>query len=107
MVDVIDRGSAAPMTAGPSGSGPATTETEREQARKRVERKRKLRADVAAYVVINVFLIGAWAATGFGYFWPGWVLAGWGMLLVLDAWNVHVRRPVTEEDIDEELGRRR
>jgi len=47
-----------------------------EWARRRVEKKHKLRADVAAYVVINAFLIGAWAATGFGDFWPGWVLAG-------------------------------
>jgi fatty acid desaturase len=50
------------------------TATEWEWARRRVEKKHKLRADVAAYVVINAFLIGAWAAAGFGYFWPGWVL---------------------------------
>jgi hypothetical protein len=34
-----------------------------------------------------------------GYFWPAWVLAGWGVLLVLDAWNVFYRRPVTPTDI--------
>ena len=43
---------------------------EREAARKRVEKKHKFRGDVVAYVVINLFLIGLWAATGFGYFWP-------------------------------------
>lgn len=76
---------------------------EYERARKRVERKRKFRSDLVAYVVINAFLIGAWAATGFGYFWPGWVLAGWGVLLVLDGWNLYYRRPITEADIDHEL----
>ena len=80
---------------------------EREAARKRVERKHKFRGDVVAYVVINLFLIGLWAATGFGYFWPGWVLAGWGVLLLLDAWNVYYRRPITEDEIDEELRSRR
>ena len=80
---------------------------EYEQARKRVERKRKFRADLVAYVVINTFLIGVWAASGMGYFWPAWVLAGWGMLLVLDAWNVFYRRPVTPADIEEELQRGR
>jgi len=45
--------------------------------------------------------------TGFGYFWPGWVLAGWGVLLLLDAWNVLYRRPITEEDLDRELRRLR
>lgn len=60
-----------------------------------------------AYVVINAFLIGAWAVTGFGYFWPGWPLAGWGVLLLLDAWNLHYHRPVTEEEVDRELRNRR
>ena len=83
------------------------TSTEREWARKQVEKKHKLRADLAAYIVVNLFLIGAWAATGFGYFWPGWVLAGWGVLLSLDAWNVYFRRPVTEAEIDRELRQRR
>jgi len=88
-----------------------TAETEREssesseyeRARKRVERKRKFRSDLVAYAVINAFLIGAWAATGFGYFWPGWVLAAWGVMLLLDGWNVYYRRPITAVDIDREL----
>jgi fatty acid desaturase len=80
---------------------------EYEQARKRVEKKRKFRADLVAYVVINAFLIGVWAAGGMGYFWPGWVLAGWGVLLVLDAWNVFFRHPVTSKDIENELRRGR
>lgn len=80
---------------------------EYDQARKRVEKKRKFRADLVAYVVINAFLIGVWAAGGMGYFWPGWVLAGWGVLLVLDAWNVFFRHPVTSKDIENELRRGR
>lgn len=79
----------------------------RERARARVEKKHKLRADIVAYVVINLALIVAWAATGFGYFWPGWVLGFWAVFLVLDAWNVYYRRPVTEDEIEEELRGRR
>lgn len=74
-----------------------------ELARKRVERKRKFQGDVLAYVVINAFLIGVWAVSGRGYFWPGWVLAGWGVFLSLDAWNVYYRKPVTEDEIQREL----
>ena len=83
----------------------AGTSSEYEDARKRVERKRKFRGDVVAYVVVNAFLIGVWAVTGFGYFWPGWVLAGWGVFLLLDAWNVYYRRPVTDDDIQHELSK--
>ena len=71
-----------------------------EWAEARIGRKRKLRADVVPYAVINMFLIGSWAVTGFGYFWPGWVLAGWVVLLLLDAWNAQYRRPITDEDLE-------
>ncbi|MGB8859271.1 MAG: 2TM domain-containing protein [Ilumatobacteraceae bacterium] len=76
---------------------------EYEAARKRVERKRKFRADVAAYVVINCCLVAVWAVGGFGYFWPGWVLAAWGVGLALDAWNVFFQRPISPADIEREL----
>ena len=77
--------------------------TERAEARRRLERKRKLVGDIVAYVVVNAFLVGVWAVTGAGYFWPGWVLAGWGVALLLDAWNALYRRPITEADVDREL----
>jgi hypothetical protein len=51
---------AVPADANPSAA--PRTATEWEWARRRVEKKHKLRAAVAAYVVINAFLIGAWAA---------------------------------------------
>ena len=76
-----------------------------EQARRRLEKQRKFRSDVVAYVLINAFLIVIWAVNGSGYFWPGWVLGGWGVLLILDGWNAFYRRPVTETDIEEELRR--
>jgi len=89
----------------PEPSGSASPEYQ--AARKRVERKRKFVGDLAAYVVINGFLIVIWAIAGFGYFWPGWVLAGWGVLLGLDAWNVYYRRPISQAEIEKELRRGR
>jgi fatty acid desaturase len=74
-----------------------------EQARARLLRKRKFRGDLVAYLVINAFLVGIWAAAGFGYFWPGWVLAGWGVLLLLDGWDAYYRHDVTEDDIQREM----
>lgn len=87
---------------------PAAAEmTDREAARVRVEKKHKFRADLVAYVVINLALVITWALSGFGYFWPGWILGIWGVFLLLDAWNAFYRRPVTEAEIDEELRRSR
>jgi hypothetical protein len=83
------------------------TTSDYEQARARVLRKRKFRGDLMAYVVINAFIIGIWALSGFGYFWPVWILAGWGVLLVLDGWDAYYRRDVTEGDIQRELHRQR
>ena len=82
------------------------TALERENARKRIKRRRDLQGGAVAYVVINAFLIGVWAMTGRGYFWPGWILAGWGVGMVLGLWD-YVRGPVTERDIDDELNRTR
>lgn len=35
------------------------------------------------YVVVNVFLVLVWVLAGAGYFWPAWVILGWGLALVL------------------------
>jgi len=84
----------------------APADSERAFARRRVQKRRGLQGGLVAYVVVNAFLVGVWAVTGAGYFWPGWVLAGWGVGLVLGLWD-YVRGPVTEADVDQELRRMR
>jgi hypothetical protein len=74
-----------------------------EKARRRALRKRKFRGDLIDYVAINALLVGIWAATGLGYFWPGWVLAIWGVFLLLSWWDIFQRHELTEEDIQREL----
>jgi len=75
----------------------------RKAAIERLNNKRGFWRNLVAYVVVNGFLIGVWAITGAGYFWPVWVLAGWGIGLVLHAWNAFFVRPITEEDIEREM----
>jgi hypothetical protein len=86
------------------GTGTSTV-SERELVRKRLQTRRDFGSHVVAYVVINAFLVGIWAFTGAGYFWPAWVLGGWGAGLVLHAWDAFLHRPITEADIDAELHR--
>ena len=39
--------------------------------------------DWRAFFAVNVLLVAIWAASGAGYFWPGWVMAWWAFALVM------------------------
>lgn len=77
----------------------------RSRAHRRVRAKRKLATSFVTYLVVNAFFIVIWAMGDGGSFWPAWILAGWGLGLALNAWNVLWRRPVTDADIDREMRR--
>lgn len=83
-----------------------TTETtQREAAMGRLKAKRDFRTHVAIYLIVNALLVIIWAATGAGYFWPIWPIAGWGIGLALNAWVVYFERPISEEEIRREMER--
>ena len=80
-------------------------EERRAQALETLQARRDFVSHVVAYTVVNLALIGIWAVTGAGYFWPIWLILGWGIGLVLHAWTVFGQRPITESDIERELHR--
>ena len=51
-----------------------------------------VRIHVAIYAVVNVALIGIWAASGGGYFWPVWPILGWGIAVGCHAAPLLARR---------------
>jgi hypothetical protein len=79
----------------------------RDQALRRLKKKRDFRGHVMAYVLVNALLIGIWAVTGAGFFWPVFALLGWGIGLGMNAWDAYGRRPITEDDIRREEERLR
>jgi hypothetical protein len=79
----------------------------RQAAIRRLKAKRVFVQDLVAYAIVNAFLIGVWAVTGAGYFWPIWVLLGWGIALAMHAWTVYGRREITEADVQREMRRGR
>ena len=81
------------------------SEERREEAVKRLKAKRELRTHVVAYIVVNAMLVGIWALSGVGHFWPIWVMLGWGVGLVLNVWEVYGNKPITDEEIERELQR--
>jgi hypothetical protein len=50
---------------------------------------------VVIWAVINVH----------GFFWPVFPIVGWGIGVVMNAWDVYWRRDITEEDIRREIER--
>jgi signal transduction histidine kinase len=50
-----------------------------------LRRRRGVRAAAGKLAIVNLFLIGIWAAAGAGYFWPAWVMLGSAVLVALKA----------------------
>ena len=83
----------------------------REQALRRVKKRRDLHTHAFAYVTVNVLIWGVWAiigATAHTWFpWPLWVTLGWGIGLAFNAWDVYFRRPISEAELGREMERLR
>lgn len=76
----------------------------REAAVKRIKERREFGMHVVAYVVVNAMLTGIWALSGGGYFWPMWVMLGWGVGLVLHGASlIFENRPILDEQIEREM----
>ncbi len=71
----------------------------------RINSRRDLRNHAVVYCAVNVLLVVIWAASGAGYFWPIWVIGGWGIGLAAHAWRVYEQRPISEAEIDAEVQR--
>lgn len=79
---------------------------ERTQALERIKKRRDLHAHLFVFVVINGAFWALWALTGDGgYPWPAWITGFWAIGLVINFWDVYVRRPITEADIVHEMDR--
>ena len=77
----------------------------RAQAVTRIRAVQGFRTHAAAYLVVNVFLIGVWAVTSRDYFWPVWPILGWGIGLVFNWWAVYKTEGITEDQIESEMER--
>lgn len=79
----------------------------REQAIRRVKAQRDFKAHIVVYLVVNAALVGIWAASGAGFFWPIFVIGGWGIGLLFHWWSAyHEARPISQDDIQREMGKR-
>ena len=68
-----------------SGAG----EDARQQAVKRIKRKRMFQQQLILFVLINVLLWVIWAATGAGFPWPIFVTVFWSIGIATQAWAIY------------------
>lgn len=78
----------------------------RDRAVKRLKKKRDFYAHLLVYVMVNAFIIVIWAVTSDGgFFWPIFPMVGWGIGVVMNAWDVWRGDEFTEEEIKDEISR--
>ena len=75
----------------------------RRRAVKRLQAKAGFWTHLAIYLAVNAFLVMIWFFTGAGFFWPIFPIAGWGIGVAANAWDVFGREPITEERIQHEM----
>lgn len=81
-------------------------ENRREQAIERLKKKRDFKTHLVIYLTVNLLLVGIWAASGTeNFFWPVFVILGWGIGLVANAWDVYGRKPISEDEVRREMDR--
>jgi hypothetical protein len=78
----------------------------RERAIKRLKKRRDFSAHLLVYFMVNVFLVTIWALTDVqGFFWPVFPIVGWGIGVVMNAWDVFHDEEFGEEQIRREMER--
>ena len=86
-----------------------TDDADREQvlhdkAIRQLKKQRDFRSHLLVYILINTFFVAIWLLTDpNGFFWPMFPIAGWGIGVIMNAWDVYGRQEITEEDIHREM----
>jgi hypothetical protein len=76
----------------------------RDKAMAQLKKRRDFHGHLLVYFLVNAFLVVIWAVIDVhGFFWPVFVIVGWGIGVVMNAWDVYWRREITEEDVRREI----
>jgi uncharacterized ion transporter superfamily protein YfcC len=75
----------------------------RDQAVRRLKKQRDFRGHLVAYLLVNTFMVVIWATTSHGFFWPGIIMAGWGIGLAMNARDAYGRPDLSEEAVQHEM----
>jgi hypothetical protein len=78
----------------------------RERAIKRLKKRRDFVGHLLVYVLVNTFIVLIWFMSGSnGFFWPVFPIVGWGIGVVMNAWDVYRNDEFDEMQIHREMDR--
>jgi hypothetical protein len=81
-------------------------DSSREQAIKRLKKRRDLFGHLFVYTVVNGVLVVIWALTNpGGFFWPMFPILLWGVGVIFNAWDVYRDDTFSEAQIQREMSR--
>lgn len=79
--------------------------TLRDRAIRRLKKRRDFFAHLLVYLMVNSFIVVIWAITSHGFFWPIFPIVGWGIGVVMNAWDVWRGDDFDEDRIRREMAR--
>ena len=82
-----------------------TEDSDRAEALARLKKRRDFQGHVLVYLLVNAAVWAIWATTGSGYPWPAWLTGTWAIGLITNFWEVYVRKPITDTDVQREVDR--
>ena len=83
-----------------------TDEALRERAVRRLKKRHDFHGHLLVYVLVNTFIVVIWALTNdHGFFWPVFPIVGWGIGVVMNAWDVYRGDEFDEAQIRREMDR--
>jgi len=78
----------------------------RQRAIKRLKKRHDFHGHLLVYALINTFIVIIRAVTNNqGFFWPVFPIVGWGIGVVMNAWDVYRDDELDEARIREEIER--
>jgi hypothetical protein len=83
---------------------PESDDLLRDRALKRLKKRRDFHAHLLIYVLVNASIVIVWLFTSNGtFFWPIFIMAFWGIGVVMNAWDVYRGEDFTEDEIKREM----
>lgn len=78
----------------------------RERAIKRLKKRQDFHGHLLIYALVNSFFVVIWAVVNHHvFFWPVFPMVGWGIGVVMNAWDVYRDDELDEARIREEIER--